>query len=188
MKPVIAADAGAFLEVDRVGKAVRGEHGVRDLKRLLDAYRAAQLMSPDLQEDLVGGKVVGVEEKSDEDLRKAARLLVNIDRLEALGRLANRDVALHATAGPPDERGDQFARVSEAELGVEAKADAAVSVRGAFRAEPGDRDRGDRSLLLRGDHLVADALGVDRVEIHRQRRIQRVVSRVVILDAGDAQV
>ena len=43
-------------------------------------------------------------------------------------------------------------------------------------------------LLLRGDHLVADALGVDRVEIHRQRRIQRVVSRVIILDAGDAQV
>ena len=37
-------------------------------------------------------------------------------------------------------------------------------------------------------HGVAAALGVDRVEIHPQRRIQRVVSRVIVLDARDAQV
>ena len=113
---------------------------------------------------------------------------MNEDRLEALGHVANRDVAFHAAAGPPDERGDQLAGVSEADRRVLAKTDAAVSVRGALRAEPGDRDRGDRRLLLRGAHLIADALGVDRVEIHPQRRIQRVVSRVVILDARDAQV
>ena len=41
-------------------------------------------MAADLQEDLVGDVVVGAEEQFDEDLRKRARLLVNIDRLQAL--------------------------------------------------------------------------------------------------------
>ncbi len=91
-------------------------------------------------------------------------------------------------AGAADECGDQLARVAEADGRVQAKTDAAVSVGGTLRAVPRDRGRGDRRLLLRGDHFVADALRVDRVEIHPQRRIQRVISRVIVLDAGDAQV
>ena len=43
-------------------------------------------------------------------------------------------------------------------------------------------------LLLRGAHLIAAAHSVDSVEIHRQRRIQRIVGLVIILDARDAQV
>src|SRR6202034_1629789 len=163
-EPVVAADSGALLEMDGVSKAARGEHLVRDLKRLLETDRPAQLMATDLQEDLVGGIIVRVEEESDQDLREAARLSVNGDRLQALRHGSNRDFAFHIAAGPSDECGDQLAGVSEADRRVLAKADAALSVRGALGAEPSDRDRGDRSLLLRGDHLIADALSVDRVE------------------------
>src|ERR1700729_2146018 len=122
-------------------------------------------MAADLQEDLVGGIIVRVQEESDEDLGERARLSVNVDRLQALGHGSNWDFAFHAAAGPLDERGDQFAGVSEADRRVLAKTDAAFSVRGALRAEPSNRDRGDRRLLLRGAHLIADALGIDRVEI-----------------------
>ena len=76
----------------------------------------------------------------------------------------------------------------QAERRVEAETDAAVPVRRALREEALNRDRGDRRLLLRGHHLAAVALRIDRVEIDPQRRIQSVVGRVVILDAGDAQV
>src|SRR5262245_32087472 len=55
---VAAADARAFLELDRLGEAVPGEHRVRDLERLLEADRPAQAMPADLQEDLVGDVVV----------------------------------------------------------------------------------------------------------------------------------
>jgi hypothetical protein len=65
---------------------------------------------------------------------------------------------------------------------------AAFPVRGTLGAEASDRERSDRSLVLGGGDLVADALRVDRVEIHPQRRIQRVVGRVIILDARDAEV
>src|ERR1700733_4647229 len=133
-------------------------------------------MAADLQEDLVGGIIVRVEEESDQDLREAARLSVHDDRLQALGHGSNRDFAFHAAAGAPDEGGDQLARVSEADGRVLAKTDAAFSVRWTLRAESGDRDRGDRSLRLRGDHLVADALGVDRVEIHPQRPVSPLAS------------
>ena len=51
-----------------------------------------------------------------------------------------------------------------------------------------DRERGDRGLLLGGAHLVAAAHGVDGVEVHRQRGVQRIVGLVGVLDAGDAQV
>src|ERR1700733_12357822 len=113
-------------------------------------------MPADLQEHLVGGIIVRVEEESDQDLREAARLSGNGDWLQAFGRRSNRDFAFHTAAGAPDERGDQLAGVSEADRRVLAKADAALSVRGALGAGPSDRDRGDRSLLLRGDHLIAD--------------------------------
>ncbi len=59
-EPCIAADAGALFEMDGIGKAVRGEPCVCDLKRLLETDRAAELMAPDLQEDLVGGIIVRV--------------------------------------------------------------------------------------------------------------------------------
>ena len=58
----------------------------------------------------------------------------------------------------------------------------------APRPELGDRDRGDRCLVLGGAHLVSVAHGGDGVEIHRQRRIQRIVGLAVILNAGDAEV
>src|SRR5277367_6133731 len=118
-------------------------------------------MPADLQEHLVGGIIVRVEEESDQDLREAARLSVNINRLQALGHGSNRDFAFHIATGPPDECGDQLAGVSKADTRVLAKTDAAFTVRRALRAEPSDRERGDRSLLLRGDHLIADALRVD---------------------------
>ena len=82
---------------------------------------------------------------------------------------------------------DQLAGVSEAERGVCAKTDAAFSVR-ALGAEESDRERRDRGLRLGGTHFCAAADGVDGVEIHRQRRVHRVVGYGVILDARDAEV
>ena len=60
----VAADAGALLEMDRVGKALRGEPCVRDLERLFETDRAAELMAANLEKDLVGGIIVRIEEKS----------------------------------------------------------------------------------------------------------------------------
>src|SRR5512132_1022294 len=171
---IVAADARALLEMDGRGEAVRGEHLVRDLERLLEADWAAPAVRADLQEDLVGNVVVRGAEQLDEDLRKGTRLSVNVDRLESLGYGSGRDLALHAAAGPLDERGDQLAGILQAHLGVLAQADAAASVRSP-QPELGDRERGDRGLLLGGAHLVTAAHGVDSVEIHRQRGVQRIV-------------
>src|SRR5258707_6374484 len=126
---VVAADARALLEMDGRGEAVRGEHLVRDLERLLKADWPAQAVRADLQEDLVGNVVVRGAEQLDEDLRKGTRLSVNVDRLESLGYGSGRDLALHAAAGPFDERGDQLAGILQAHLGVLAQADSAPSAR-----------------------------------------------------------
>src|SRR5262245_46176376 len=154
---VVAADARALLEMDGRGEAVRGEHLVRDLERLLEADWPAQALRADLQEDLVGNVVVRGAEQLDEDLRKGTRLLVNVDRLESFGYGSGRDLALHAAAGPLDERGDQFAGILQAHRGVLAQADAAGSLIRTSQPELGDRERGDRGLLLGGAHLVAAA-------------------------------
>src|SRR4029077_18217125 len=95
---VVAADARALLEMDGRGEAVRGEHLVRDLERLLEADRPAQAVRADLQEDLVGGVVVRGAEQLGEDLRKSTRLAVNVNRLQSLGYGSDRDLALHAAA------------------------------------------------------------------------------------------
>src|ERR1700679_3439297 len=89
----VAADAGTLLEGDGVREALWGEHRIHDLKRLLETDRPAQLMAADLQEDLIRGIIVRVEEETDQDLREAARLSVNNDRLQALGHGSNRDLA-----------------------------------------------------------------------------------------------
>ena len=109
-------------------------------------------MSADLQEDLVGDIVVGYAEQLDEDIRKGTRLSVNVDRLQSLGYESGGDLALHAAAGPLDERRDQLAGILQAHHGVLAQADAATSVR-APQPELVDRERGDRGLLLGGAHL-----------------------------------
>src|SRR5580658_1181541 len=93
---VVAADARALLEMDGRCEAVRGEHLVRDLERLLEADRPAQAVSADLQEDLVGNVVVRSAEQFDEDLRKGTRLSVNVGRLQSLGYGSGRDLAVHA--------------------------------------------------------------------------------------------
>src|SRR5947207_6147172 len=108
---VAAADARAFLEMDGLGEAMLGEHLVRDLERLLEADGPTQAMRADLQEDLVGDVVGRAEEQLGENLRKGARLAVNVDRLEALGHDSRRDLALDAAAGPLDECGDQLAGI-----------------------------------------------------------------------------
>src|SRR5262249_25147997 len=126
---VAAADARALLDMDGRGKVVRGEHLVRDLKRLLEADWPAQAVRADLQEDLVGNVVVRGAEQLDEDLRKGARLSVNVDRLEFLPYGSGRDLALHAAAGPLDERGGQFAGILPAHRWVLAPADAGASLR-----------------------------------------------------------
>src|SRR5882757_3629249 len=163
VKVVVAADARALLEMDGRGETARGEHLVRDLERLLEANWPAQAVSADLQEDLVGDVVVRYAEQFDEDLRKGTRLSVNVDRLQSLGYGSGRDLALHAAAGPLDERRDQLAGILQAHRGVLAQADAAASV-GAPQPELVDRKRGDRGLLLGGVHLAAAAHGVDSVE------------------------
>src|SRR5580704_1520356 len=76
---VIAADARALLKMDGLGEAVRREHLVRHLKRLLEADRPAQSASADLEEDLVGDEVVRVAKHLGEDLREGARLSMNVD-------------------------------------------------------------------------------------------------------------
>jgi hypothetical protein len=52
-----------------------------------------------------------------EDLRKRARLAVNVDRLQARGHGSGRDLALDAAAGPLDECGDQLAGILQAHRG-----------------------------------------------------------------------
>jgi hypothetical protein len=112
---------------------------------------------------------------------------VNIDRLQALGHGSCRDFALHAAAGPIDEGGDQLAGVFQAYRGVLGQADAAASF-GTARPELADRERSDRGLVLGGANPVALAHGVDRVEVHRERGVQRVVGLISFLDARDAEV
>src|SRR5215208_45735 len=68
--------------------------------------------------DLIRNVVVGGAEQLDEDLRKGTRLSVNVDRLESLGYGSGRDLALHAAAGPLDERGDQLAGILQARRGI----------------------------------------------------------------------
>src|SRR5215213_1253378 len=87
---VVAADARALLEMDGGGEAVRGEHLVRDLERLLEADWPTQAVRADLQEDLVGNVVVRGAEQLAEDLRNGTRLSVNVDRLESLGNGSGR--------------------------------------------------------------------------------------------------
>ena len=105
----------------------------------------------------------------------------------ARGHASGRDLALHAAAGLRDEGCEQFAGVALAHRGVLAQADAAPAFRPA-RPELADRERRDRRLLLGGLDLVAAAHGVDRVEVHRKGRIDRVEGLVGVLDARDAQV
>src|SRR5664279_1858107 len=167
-KVVVAADARALLKMDGRGETVRGEVLIGDLERLLKANWPAQAVCAGLQEDLVGDVVVRYAEQLDEDLRKGTRLSVNVDRLQSRGYESGRDLALHAAAGPLDERRDQLAGILQADHGVLAQADAAPSVR-APHPELVERERSDRGLLLGGAHLVAAAYGVDCVEIHRQR-------------------
>src|SRR5258705_12293127 len=116
--------------MDGRGETVRGEHFVRDLERLLEANWPAQAVSADLQEDLVGDVVVRHAQQLDEDLRKGTRLSVNVDRLQSLGDESGRDLALHASAGPLDERRVQLASILEAPHRVLAHSDADASVRG----------------------------------------------------------
>jgi hypothetical protein len=153
-KVVVAADARALLEMDGRGETARGEHLIRDLERLLKANWPAQAGCADLQEDLVGDVVVRYTEQLDQDLRKATRLSVNVDRLQSRGYGSGRDLALHVAAGPLDERRDQLAGILQAHQGVLAQADAAASVT-APQPEQVDRERGDRGLLLGRAHLVA---------------------------------
>ena len=183
---VAAADARALLEMDGVGEAVGGKHLVGDLERLLQADGSAQGPA-DLQEDLVGDVVVRGDEQLDEDLREGAGLAVNIDRLQALGHGSGRDLALDAAAGPLDERGDQLAGIFQAHRGVLGQADAAAAL-GAPRPELADRQRRDRGLRLGGDDRLALAHGGDRIEVHGERGVQRVIGLAGVLDARDAQV
>ena len=53
--------------MDGVGEALRGEHLVGDLERLLEADRPAEAPSADLQEDLVGDVVVRGAKQLGED-------------------------------------------------------------------------------------------------------------------------
>src|SRR5450432_4253917 len=81
---------------------------------------------------------------------------MNIDRLQSSRDGSSRDVALHAAASALDECGDQLAGILETHRGVLAQADAAVSAV-ASRLELGDREWGDRGLVLAGAHLLAAA-------------------------------
>ena len=144
---VAAADARAFLEMDGLGEAVLGEHLVRDPERLLEADAPAQAMPANLQEDLVSDVVVRADEQPGEDLRKGARLAVNVDRLQAVGHGSGRDLALDAAAGPLEECGDQFAGILQAHHGVLGQADATATLR-APCPDLADSERRDRGLLL----------------------------------------
>ena len=59
---------------------------------------------------------------------------------------------------------------------------------GAPRPELADSERHDRGLLLGGADRLALAHGVDRVEVDRERGVQRVVGLVGVLDVRDADV
>ena len=112
---------------------------------------------------------------------------MNVDRLQPLGHGSGRDLALHAAARLLDERGDQLAGICQAHRRVLAQADPAAAL-GAPRPELTDRDWGDRRLFLGGADRLALAHGGDRVEVHRQRRVQRVIRFVGVLDARDAEI
>ena len=75
----------------------------------------------------------------------------------------------------------------QAHRGVPGQADATATL-SPPRPELGDSERRDRGLLLGGADRLALAHGVDCVEIHRERRVQRVVGLVSVLDARDADV
>src|SRR6476646_1922707 len=106
-------------------------------------------MPADLQEDLIGDVVVRADEQPVEDRRKGARLLVNVDRLQALRHGSGRDLAFDAAPGPLDECGDQLAGILQAHRGVLGKADTTATLRAAC-PELADRERSDWGLRLGG--------------------------------------
>src|SRR5271165_6068459 len=126
---VVATDARALLKMDGRGEPVRFQHSVRNLKRFLKADRRAKAVPADLQKDLVGDIIVGGAEQLDEDLRKGARLSVNVDWHQSIGYGSGRDPALHAAAGLLDERGDQLAGILEAHRRVLAETNSAAAAR-----------------------------------------------------------
>src|SRR5262245_40907670 len=115
---VAAADPRAFLEMDGLGKAVLAEHVVRDLERLREADGPAQTMRTDLEENLVGDVVVRAKEQLGQDLRKGARLVVDVDWLQTLGHSYSRDLALEASAGSLDACADRLPAMLQAHRGV----------------------------------------------------------------------
>ena len=112
---------------------------------------------------------------------------MNVDRLQALRHGSGRDLALDAAARPLDECGDQLAGILQAHRGILGQADATATL-GAPRQELANSERRDRGLLLGGADRLALADGVDRVEVHRERGVQRVVGLIGVLDARDTDV
>src|SRR5437868_15375848 len=103
--------------MDGLCEAWCGEYLVCDLERLREADGPAQAMSADLQENLVGDVVVRAEQQPGEDLRKGARLAVNVHRLQARRHGSGRDLAFEAAASPLDECGDQLAGILQPHRG-----------------------------------------------------------------------
>ena len=93
--------------------------GIEDTDEAYDALNSALAVNFNTIHAVRKGKTVrSAEEQPGEDLRKGARLAVNVDRLQALGHVSGRDLAPEAAADPLDECGDQLARILQAHRGV----------------------------------------------------------------------
>src|SRR6478735_3544394 len=135
---------------------MRGEHLACDRDGLVEAHRTAETLRADLQKNLVCDVVVRAVKELAEDLRKGARLAVNVDRGKARGHGSGRDLVGNATAGLLDERRKQLARVLQTQRRFLVQTDAAAAIRPPC-PELADRKLGDRRLFLGGLNLVAAA-------------------------------
>ena len=112
---------------------------------------------------------------------------MNVDRLQARGHGSGRDLAGDPAAGALDEGGYQLAGIFQAHRGVLGQTDATAALR-ATGQELAASERRDRGLLLGGLNRLALAHGVNRIEVHRERGVHRVVSFGGVLDPRDADI
>jgi len=152
---------------------------VDHLDPLVEGRRPAVDHHPHLQHELVGHQVVAVLEHPGADLGDRPRVVVDVVRLQPVGDAADLDDVPDGAAVGLELGADQLPGVLQRASRIVGEVDADLAAApGRARHLEGQRDH--RGLLLGGGDGVAIDDHEDGVEVHRQRRVERVVGVVAL--------